>query len=242
MSFLFGDNPDTGANPDNENRVVTCSYAYQDNILTTVEYLKGNVIGKRFTVFGGAGIVSEKVAVSPNATPTTAGNLLTVTWRYLQAGPNLSGDVYRIEHPDGTVTLTAASVGQTKIETILNGVYNGQSGITTGRKEMRETDIAGRLIQREVYDVDVSRSPVEVLLENEQYGAPDAYGGRTTVGYLGGFSATMAYGCCGLQYTVDRDGVRTDYYYDVLKRQTATKQHDVTTTNLLDAAGNPLLR
>jgi RHS repeat-associated protein len=53
------------------------------------------------------------------------------------------------------------------------------------------------------------------------------------------------YACCGLDNTVDPDGVVTTYSYDVLRRQVASKvvrgSSGITMTNILDGAGRTLV-
>ena len=48
------------------------------------------------------------------------------------------------------------------------------------------------------------------------------------------------YGCCGLDSTTDRDFVTTTYAYDLLKRQISSTRNGITSSNILDAAGNVL--
>ena len=61
-----------------------------------------------------------------------------------------------------------------------------------------------------------------------------------TVGYLDGRTETFNYACCGLDTYRDRDDTTTHYTYDTARRQVATSSLNITTTNVLDAAGNVL--
>src|SRR6185436_11448365 len=62
---------------------------------------------------------------------------------------------------------------------------------------------------------------------------------------LAGRTTHFSYGCCSLESVTDPDGVQTVYDYDSLKRRTGQTVYyggslGITTSNLLDAAGNAL--
>ena len=63
--------------------------------------------------------------------------------------------------------------------------------------------------------------------------------------HLDGTTEYTHYDCCGLDHTVDKDGVSTDYLYDPAKRQIGYRKFygsstRIVYTNLLDAAGRTL--
>lgn len=86
-----------------------------------------------------------------------------------------------------------------------------------------------------------------ILLSQDTYGNFDSYGRPQQVVHLDGTTDVTQYACCGLDNTVDRDGVFTQYLYDPAKRQIGYARYvngiandPITYTNVLDAAGRVL--
>jgi RHS repeat-associated protein len=79
-----------------------------------------------------------------------------------------------------------------------------------------------------------------IQLSGDTYDMLDGFGRPQRVTHLDGTTEYTYYSCCGIDHTVDRDGVTTSYSYDSMNRLTATTRLGVTTTNILDAAGHVL--
>ena len=76
-----------------------------------------------------------------------------------------------------------------------------------------------------------------VILSQETYSNFDSFGRPQRVTHLDGTYEDTYYACCGIETTIDRDGVPTQYWHDAMKRQTATTRLGITATNVLDAPG-----
>jgi len=72
----------------------------------------------------------------------------------------------------------------------------------------------------------------------------DAFNRPQQVTHLDDTSEQTYYACCGVDATIDRDGLVTQYLYDSAKRQVAYQKifngNPITYSNMLDAAGNVL--
>ncbi len=109
------------------------------------------------------------------------------------------------------------------------------ASIVDGTKTTTVVGSVGQLISRTTVDIASS-----ITNASEIYSNYDEFQRPRHVVYLDGTSEDVNYACCGLDNTTDRDGVTTQYWYDDLKRLVATTRLNVTTTNILDAAGNVL--
>ncbi|MDW8344588.1 MAG: hypothetical protein RMM51_08860, partial [Verrucomicrobiae bacterium] len=138
-----------------------------------------------------------------------------------------------IRQPDGTWSLFHYAVsadGLCKITTNDVGAGTG-SAITNGTRTITVTDLAGRVLTNETYDIAsgllVARS---VVLTTDPLGRP------TSIADLTGTNSTT-YACCGAARSVDTEGIVTEYEYDPLGRQVAVRRAGVFTEYTYDAAG-----
>jgi RHS repeat-associated protein len=173
--------------------------------------------------------------VAPGAHWDDANNLVTVTWQNAGVGFPAGLPEYT-SHPDGTetsysypdeLTTIRSDPDGTQTETITDGFGNIMS--------RTRTDVGTSVIlSRETYNY------------KDQYGAYlDALGRSYDMINLADRTNQVRYSCCGLDYTIDTDGVSSSFDYDSLKRQVAATRtfggsSGIKTTNVLDAAGRVL--
>lgn len=218
-------------------RVVRYDYTSLDgtnDFETQIELLQGVEIAREYTVeFPGE--TRHIRCVTPGAAWTNAANLVTVTRLY--GSGEFAGKTHKVISPDGAMQLYeyTRSSGQ---ETVT--VYAGQpnSGFTTvikGTKTETVTYENGQKYSEYTYDIELSS-----LAYSGEVNTYDSLG-RLQYRYpIDGTTISHNYDCCGLESIVSADGITTTYLHDVLHRQKGTLVNDITTTNLLDAAGNVL--
>jgi len=68
----------------------------------------------------------------------------------------------------------------------------------------------------------------------------DSFQRSQQVIHLDGTSDQREFGCCGLANTTDRDGVMTQYTYDIMKRRVSSARLGITVSNVFDSAGQLL--
>lgn len=166
-------------------------------------------------------VVEEVATTSTTAAAGDATSLKTTT-RTVRLGI-FQGKPQRIVRPDGTVTIHSyvydAGSGETT-HTVNSGVPNNAdplaaSGITDGTRVVTVTSAQGQVIYEDTYDVAAS---IATLIDSVNSAAPDAFGRFLTTQYLDGTTATRVFGCCGLETSTDRSGLRTVYGYDSHRR------------------------
>ncbi|MGA2854442.1 MAG: hypothetical protein ABSE90_09990, partial [Verrucomicrobiota bacterium] len=167
------------------------------------------------------------------------GNLITTNLFYT-SGPNQFA-LQSVIRPDGTMTAyNYITNGLYQTNITVNGQANGSySGVVDGVSNVVVLNYSGYTVSSAAYDV---RSGV--LLSSDTYGNFDSYGRPQQVTHLDNTTEQFTYDCCGLDTTVDKDGVTTEYLYDPARRQIGYEQFYNTSviayTNLLDAAGRTL--
>jgi RHS repeat-associated protein len=173
--------------------------------------------------------------VSPSGGPTNTGNLVTITTYY--TGGDWSGKEKTFEQPDGTMSFYSyVATATNRTTTVSVGEPTGnKTNVYNGTQTVTVTGNVGQTISRVVKSI--VNGTVGVTLASETYSNFDEYGRPLRVTYLDGTYEDTSYGCCGVESKSDRDGVVTEYLYDSLKRQVATRRLGVTTTNVLDTAG-----
>jgi RHS repeat-associated protein len=202
---------------------------------TVFTYVAGNFVSTSYTVFlpdGRLDIRCTDLSAAWNA-PT---NLVTIT-KYYTNGVN-NGRVKSIQNPDGTMSLydygAAADGSQTNI------VYTGQpntggTAVVDGTESVTIVGPVGQMISRTETDI-----ASNIVTMQDVYGNYDSLNRPQQVTHLDGTTDQTQYACCGVDNTTDRDGVVTQYLYDTLKRQVGSTRLNITTTNVLDAAGHIL--
>ena len=168
------------------------------------------------------------------------------------------GELKYVRHPDNTVTLyeySTNSTGKTIIES--TGEPDSPSApaeILNGTKTITVQDTLGltasvtrwAIVNRDDL-ITSAADDVKLSEETYNYNSSDPLKRTHTVTDLAGRVTGYFYSdCCGLDYTVDADGVKTKNVYDDLKRLVATRrlvamngatEIMIEITNRLDAAG-----
>lgn len=203
------------------------------------ELINSTEVSRRYTVFPAAGVRLDIQCTNSGASWNTSGNLVTTNLFYTN-GPN-QFLLMAVIRPDGTVTTynyITNGLYQTNItvtgqpDSTLTNIVNGVSNVTV-------LNLAGYTVSAASYDV-ISG----ITLSADTYSDFDGYGRPQQVTHLDGTTEYTTYACCGLDNTVDRDGVNTLYLYDAAKRPVGyTKiynsgtNYPISWQNTLDAAG-----
>ena len=209
--------------------------SYQpDNPRCVTTSFRGTAVSRIYYVYTpGESRVIE--CASPGGAASDTNNLVTITKRLTSGAWN--GELQSIELPDGTMTFYAYSTNANqKTVTVTTGEPNGgKTAIQNGTSTATTTGALGEMISLVMKNITGGTNGV--TLSSESYSNYDSFQRPQRVTYLDGTYEDTAYGCCGINTTTDRNGVTTQYYYDVLKRVVATSRLGVVTTNILDAAG-----
>lgn len=176
---------------------------------------------------------------------TPQGNLTTLIYNYDHSDPASSGRVKSISHPDGTVsyyTYSLTSSNFTTVESVgVSDYWNSPAEVTNGTKTTTVIDTLGRIQLKEVRDIQ-SDSVISQL--TYAYSANDPLGRDYVTADLANRTNQYHYACCGLESTLDPDGVSTLYTYDSMKRASSVAvgrgSSWVTTTNQYDGLGRVL--
>jgi RHS repeat-associated protein len=209
-----------------------------------VEGLKGVETGRTYQVF--TNDIKKVIRAAPGAAWSNANNLVTITKYYTNGVHHHEPE--SILYPDGTKQFfqyQGGSIGGDGHPTyttniVLRGVPDGTG--TTIDRGTKSVTILGRykeLLSEEVYDVSAITN---LILVSARYYTNDFLNRPIGIGFLDGSSITNAYTCCGLSETMDRDGTKTYFTYDALKRLQTITRNGIIVSNSYDAAGNLLIR
>ncbi len=207
---------------------------------TTTEYVQGVEVARRYVVIE-PGLRKDIVWKNANSVwdPLSTDNLTTTT-TYYTSGDNIHR-VQSIKNSDGTLTTYSyaptASGGETR--TICSGQPNaGSTAVINGIKTVTIVDAIGNVVSKKVYSI--APSVTDILIASEVSTLPDTLGNYTHTTYLDGRQTQIYYSCCGVDRTIDKDGVTTTYQYDGLKRRVAAVSNGITLKSVLDPYGNVL--
>ena len=252
----FGNN---GTNTlDTANRVTQISFGADDftSPITTIEKLLNSEVSRTYEVHALVDSGSVEKILTIRCAHSGAGigdsaNLTNILWRAAVA----QGDYLRAHdplaelRPDGTMTFYQYSGDSTTRQTI---VQSGAPGWTWAQKAgwtlasglpgtiygTRTTSTVGRW--GEPVSTLLEETPLNLTTSYDIYDNYDSLKRSHRVIHLDNTSEQYNYGCCGLDTYIDRDWATTYYKYDDAKRQVASTRLNITTTNVLDAAGNVL--
>jgi RHS repeat-associated protein len=199
----------------------------------TVEYVKNVEIARSYVVV----LPGERRDIrcqEPGANWNAGANLVTIT-KYYTNGPNLYR-VASVENPDGTMQFYQydQAADGTRTTTVYSGHPNG-GNIDDGTQDITVVGPLGQMISHQVIDIASTKT-----ISSETYGSYDEFNRPQQITYLDGTSSQTHYACCGIDNTIDRDGVVTQYLYDSAKRQTGSTRNSITTSSMLDALGRPI--
>lgn len=218
-------------------RVVRYDYASLDgtnDFLTRIELLQNIEIAREYTVKYPS-VAHYIRCVTPSASWTNANNLV-IKSSDTYATLDVAGKPHRIISPDGTMQLY--EYNSPGVTTVYSGQPNGNfSAVTNGTKTVTTASASGGILSRYTYDIALG-GYYSLDWETTSH---DNLGRPTTTSHSGIATTTLNYDCCGVESSVDRDGVTTTYIHDALHRQVGTLRNGIITSNLLDAAGNVLL-
>ena len=202
-----------------------------------IEKIAGAELSRRYTVFPSAFIKLEIQCLDPGATWNDSRNLVT-TNVYFTDGPN-QFELHYEYHPDGTLTTYDYATNDLyRTTTIASGLPDPRGVVVVdGTCTQTVVSQSGNTVSVSAWDI---RSGI--LVSQEIYGNYDRFGRAQTVTHLDETTEQMYYACCGLDYTIDRDGVETVYNYDLDRRQTGffkyfTGNQLIQYLNVLDPLG-----
>jgi len=205
------------------------------NLPRRIVHTVNNVQFYTFTVFPNHFEKLDIVGYSGNW--NDQGNITTTT-TYYSTGLN-TNRVQSVLHPDGTMqiyTYTNAADG-TETNIVYSGVPNsGHTAIVDGTETITVVGPVGQMVSSTQIDIASG-----ITTAQDTYGNYDPFSRPQTVTHLDGTSETTTYSCCGVDTTVDRDGVTTYYQYDAAKRLINTTRLGITTSYALDSLGHVLM-
>jgi RHS repeat-associated protein len=209
-----------------------------------ITYINGAEASCQYAVFPALGVRWDIQCTQPypNDQWNSTGNLVTTNYFYT-SGPNQFSP-QSVLRPDGTMTA---------YNYFTNGVYQtnitvtGQPGptgtyVVDGVSNVTVLNVSGYLVSAASYDVASG-----AMLSRDTYGNFDSFNRPQQVTHLDGTTEYAQYACCGLESTVDRDGVETFYLYDTDYRQygygkvySSGSSNIITYQNILDAVGHAM--
>ena len=237
----FGDSPYTAAS--NECRMTEYVYVDEATKRWTMEtdYVLGQETGRRFHVVNGD--ITWEVVCTTNGVGyyTNANTLATVTTHSADtnAAYAVYGEPLSIQHSDGTLSVFSYNFsgdGLTKTNTEWRGAPNSNyTSVTNGTCTVTVSDQTGQQISKDVYAIVGSQLE---LLTSSWVSSRDGLGRPTRTDYSDGTCEIFTNGCCGLESSIDREGIATFFDYDSLKRPTLTTRAGISEASAFDAAGN----
>jgi RHS repeat-associated protein len=219
------------------NRVMATIYSTNDPQVTIVEKLLGQEVGRQYKIIH-VGEDRDIQCQTPAASSTASDNLVTITKWYTEG--SFSNQIQSVLSPDGTIRVYYYATNSTqKTTTELSGVPDSSgTNILNGTKTITVTSLAGKTISKTSYYVLAGSS--DILTDQDVYTYLDSRNRSYEIVHLDGTSNQLFYACCGLNSEIGRDGLETQYLYDALKRQIASVQNGIMTSNVLDANGSVL--
>jgi RHS repeat-associated protein len=180
--------------------------------------------------------VTSIAAAAAGAAWNAAGNLVSVS-RVYDDGEFIGRPAWEIR-PDGTGTryeYASSANGNLTTTTHVGALNATQDAVIAGTRTISIASKSGELVDESVYDIASG-----FLISSRTTTQTDGFGRPTRIDYLGGTFEQRSYGCCGLDFIIDREGVRTDYTYDVFKRLKSETRAGVTQEYTYDGSGRRL--
>ena len=204
--------------------------------------IQGQEVSRQYNIFPSTNVSYSVQCTVPGATWAASGNLITTNFYYTN-GPNIFYPKTML-NPDGTAT-TYNYITNSNYRT--NITVTGQpdatdSYVVDGVSNVVVINMAGYNVAANSYDVLSG-----LTLAQDVYGNIDGYGRPQQVTHLDGTTEYVYYACCGLNYTVDKDGLDTVYLYDADQRPLGYEKiyssgmsNVITYENTLDAASRTI--
>jgi RHS repeat-associated protein len=208
---------------------------YPDTPRCIREYQNQSEVSAHYTAFPSLGLRIDVQTVAPYVSQWDDPSSLFTTNRYYTSGPN-TNRLKSVVRPDGTLETydyAADVTGTYRTNMTASGKPDPTfSRVIDGTTNVSIVNLGGYPILSITRDVATG-----VILSQETDSNFDSLGRPQRVTHLDGTYEDTYYGCCGIDTTIDRDGVSTTYWRDAMKRQTATTRLGITTTNCFDAPG-----
>jgi RHS repeat-associated protein len=213
-------------------RVVTTAYSDVNPRKTVVETLQGFEIRREYETVVDSATVNHIRATVAGAAWNDASNLVTST-ETIATGP-FFGQPHKARNADGTMTLYDYVMdGQNKVTTVSTGQASADGNtVIAGTTTVSTVNPAGSKISETVTDISSG-----LVLSWSNATTTDAAGRPTLVQYLGGTSESFSYGCCGVDFKTDKEGIPTYYTYDAERRVLTESRAGITFIYSYDAAG-----
>jgi RHS repeat-associated protein len=218
--------------PEANCRVVTTAYSDANPHKTVVEILQGFEIRREYDAVINATTTNHIRATVAGAAWSDASNLVTST-EIIASGP-FFGQTRKVRNADGTMTLYDYVMdGQNKVTTVSTGQASADGNtVVAGTATVSTVNPAGSTISETVTDISSG-----LILSWSNATTTDAAGRPTLVQYLGGTTETFSYGCCGVDFKTDKEGIWTYYTYDAERRVLTESRSGITFIYKYDAAG-----
>ncbi|MDD4870751.1 MAG: hypothetical protein PHR77_09345, partial [Kiritimatiellae bacterium] len=195
-----------------------------------VEKVLGIEVSRTYTAYLADRTVNKR-CISAGAAYNADNNLTTVT--YIHANGSWQGRPWKIENPDGTVSLYSYSLSAGNlITTNKTGVWNG-SDVVDGIMTVAIQNPDNRTLSS------ITRDILSGITISDMHYTRDACGRETCVSNTVDHSfSTSAYGPAGLLSSIDNDGIGMTYLYDENRRLVTTTRLGISSSNRVDASGN----
>jgi len=202
------------------------------------EYDGSDNVANHYTAFPSADLRIDVQTTAPYIWDPFDSSSLFTTNRYYTNGPNALR-LKSIVRPDRTLqTFDYADSPAGDYRTNMTAAGKPDAAftrVTDGTTNLSVINLAGYPVLSLTRDVATG-----VILSQDTYSNFDSFGRPQRVTHLDGTHEDTYYSCCDVDSTIDRDGVTAQYWYDPMKRRTATTRLGITLTNVLDAAGRVL--
>ena len=201
---------------------------YCDNVLTSHS--------ENISYYEHSAGVDQNIVYENASTPHT-----TYTEYYADKADTVRyGRVKKVVVPGGDISLyTYSRSGGQETVTNTSGEPNaGGTAVVNGSKSVTVRNENGTVISSTSYEI---VNGVETQVGSQTAITIDDFGRVTKNQYMDGTYTERSYGCCGVDWEIDRNGTRTDYMYDdTTKRLTSSTRNGITTLYTYDQAGNTL--
>lgn len=150
------------------------------------------------------------------------------------------GRVKKVVNSDGTIALYyyTRSADRETVTSYSGEPNAGGTAVINGTKSVSVYDANGTLWSNASYAI-VNSNLTQTASQTTN--TTDEFGRVTKTTYMDGTTTERSYGCCGVDWEIDRNGIRTDYMYDdTSKLMTSSERNGIATFYEYDQAGNTL--
>jgi len=202
-----------------------------------VEYVEGREIARTYKLY--LPMERREIYCAVAGAEWNNSSNLVRTYKYYSNGVN-KARLLSVEHANGVMEMyqytyhTNAGGEAFVTNVVMKGQPDGyRTNIVDGSRLVSILGRFGQLVT--VTETDIISGITNFV---EFYSDYDAYNRPRKITYMDGTFSWKDSGCCGAETVTNREGTVITYLRDNMKRKTGTKQNGITTTNVLDAAGN----